>query len=153
MSKSDVAVNRLEKFVVLPDGVDNFKVWWATVEGTDLVKVHYPHSQHGLALKPSNAEKHNVREDFLKFVDENSQPTGRNTGSARAQFYFSPKFTQSGLPTISEKNSEQKAAHSLLCEFNRSQMELGSGSCSERSAFRWLKEDRPKHAISPHQTN
>ncbi len=98
MSKSDVAVNRLEKFVVLPDGVDNFKVWWTIVEGTDLVKVHYPHSQHGLALKPSNAEKRTVREEFLKFVDENSQPAGRNTGSARAQFYMYllPKFTRIG---------------------------------------------------------
>ena len=144
---------RLENFIVRPEGVDNFVHWWATVQKTDQVKVRYPHAQHGLVRKPSNLEKRSIREDFLLFVDENSHPNGRNAGSAGAQYYFSPKFTQIGEATKSEKNSDQKASHSLLCEFNRSQKEQDKEGCSERSAFRWLKEDRPKHVICPHQTD
>ena len=86
-------------------------------------------------------------------MDDNSQPTGRNTGSAGAQYYFSPKFIRIGEPAKSEKNKEEKANHSLLCEFNRSQREQDREGCSERSAFRWLKEDRPKHAVCPHLTD
>ena len=56
-------------------------------------------------------------------------------------------FTRIGEPTNSE---EERASHSLLCEFNQSQTEEG---CSERWAFRWLKEDRPKHGICPHKTD
>ena len=153
MSKSDVVNDRLENFVFMPDGVDNFALWWASVQDTDQVKVRYPHAEHGLARKPSNSAKRSVREDFLKFVDENSQPNGRNTGSAGAQYYFSPKFTRIGEPTKSELNREQKASHSLLCEFNRSQTEQDKEGCAERSAFRWLKEDRPKHGICPHHTD
>ena len=85
--------------------------------------MRYPHARHGLAQKPSNSEKRSVREDFLLFVDENSHPNGRNAGSAGAQYYFSPKFTRIGEPTKSEKNSDQKASDSFLCEFNRSQKE------------------------------
>ena len=43
--------------------------------------------------------------------------------------------------------------HSHLCEFNRAQCEAGKEGCSERSAFRWLKQHRPKHAICPHLTD
>ena len=93
---------------------------------------------------------------FLTFVDENSQPNGRSTG---AQFWFSPKFTRIGEPTNSERITEEKASHSLLCEFNQSQtskvkravQKQGKENCSECSAFRWLKEDRPKHGICPHK--
>ena len=41
----------------------------------------------------------------------------------------------------------------MICEFNRVQEEEGRGKCSERSAFRWLKKDRPKHAICPLRTD
>ena len=96
-----------------------------------------------------------MREHFFDFVDKNSQPTGRNDGSFGARYYFSPKFTRIGEPKQSEKNFELKMSHSLLCELNRTQREQGRDTCicSERSVFRWLKEDRPKHAISPHQTD
>ena len=143
LSKSEVINDRLQNFVVMPEGIDNFMQWWDTVQDTDQVKVRYPHEQHGLSRKPSNSEKPSVREDFLQFVDGNSQPNGRNIGSAGAQYYFSPKFTRVGEPTKSEKNKEEKTNHSLLCEFNRSQRERGREGCSERSAFQWLKEDRP----------
>lgn len=153
MTKSEVVNDHIEKFVVLPEGVDNFESWWATAEDTDQVKVRYSHAQHGLALKPSNSEKRSIREDFLKFVDTNSQPTGRSFDSAGAQYYFSPKFTRIGEPKRTEKGCSEKASHSLLREFNRSQREQGREGCSDRSAFRWLKEDRPKHAVSPHRTD
>ena len=104
---------RLENFIVRPEGVDNLVHWWATVQNTDQVKVRYPHAQHGLVRKPSNLEKRSIREDFLLFVDENSHPNGRNAGSAGAQYYFSPKFTQIGEATKSEKNSDQKASQSV----------------------------------------
>ena len=42
---------------------------------------------------------------------------------------------------------------SLVCEFNRVQQERGKETCSERSVFRWLKEDRPKHAVCPPRTD
>ena len=95
----------LRTFVVMPEGVDNFKQWWPTVQNTDQV---YPHEQHCLSRKPSNSEKHSIREDFLNFVDENSQPNGRNTDSAGTQYYFSPKFTRIGEPTKSEKTVRRK---------------------------------------------
>jgi len=64
-----------------------------------------------------------------------------------------------GSPKLVKQQSQRKTvtrkqvSHSLLCEFNRSQKEQDKEGCSERSAFRWLKEDRPKHAICPHQTD
>ena len=67
------------------------------------------------------------------------------------------KFTQIGEPKRSEKNPEKKpdlkASHSLVCEFNWSQREQGREGCSESSAFQWHKDDRPGHAIFPHQTD
>ena len=32
MSKSDVAIDQLENFIVMPEGVDHFVQWWATVQ-------------------------------------------------------------------------------------------------------------------------
>lgn len=81
---------------------------------TDVVNVRYPHESHGLARKTSNSSKKSVQDDFLQFVDLNSQPNGRNSNSFGALFYF--------LPT-------------LVCEFNCVQEEEGRGKCSKRSAF------------------
>lgn len=49
--QTDVVNDRLENFIVRPEGVDNFVHWWATDQNTDQVKVWYPHAQHGLARK------------------------------------------------------------------------------------------------------
>ena len=35
MSKSDVVSDRLENFIVMPEGVDNFVRWLATIQNTD----------------------------------------------------------------------------------------------------------------------
>ena len=65
MSKSSIANDRLEEYVVMPPEADNFKKWWDTLADKELVKVRYPHDQHGLARKPSNFEKRTVREHFF----------------------------------------------------------------------------------------
>ena len=153
MTKSEVLVDHLEEYVVLPDGQEFFDSWWDSVGNAEAVQVRYPHESHGLARKTSNSAKPSVLDDFLKFVDENSQPNGRQSGSFGAHFYFSPKFSRIGEPKRSEKNFDDKTTHSLICEFNRAQQEAGKVGCSERSAFRWLKEHRPKHAICPHLTD
>ena len=153
MTKSDIISNHLEERVVMPEGQDNFKKWWPTLLDTDIVNVHYPHESHSLARKPSNSAKVNVQEQFHQFVDLNSQPNGRQSGSYGALFYFVRKFTRIGAPKKSEKNYADKVEHSLLCEFNRVQEEEGRKTCSDRSVFRWLKEDRPRHAVCPPRTD
>lgn len=153
MTKSDIINKHLEKAVVMPDGEDNFKKWWPSLVDTDIVNVRYPHESHGLARKPSNSSKKSVQEDFLQFVDLNSQPNGRNSSSFGALFYFLPKFSRIGEPKKSEKNYNNKVRQSLICEFNRVQEEEGRGKCSDRSAFRWLKQERPRHAICPPRTD
>lgn len=42
----------------------------------------------------SNHSKLDVIADFLEFVDLNTQPNGRHTGSYNAQFFFIPKFSR-----------------------------------------------------------
>ena len=149
MTKYDVIANKLEGRVVLPESQANFKKWWPTLADTDVLNVSYPHESHGLARKPSNSAKVTVHEQFLEFVDNNSQPNGRQVSSSGALFYLLSKFTRIGEPKKSEKNYDEKVKLYLLCEFNRVQKESGRETCFERSVFRWIKEDRPKHAICP----
>jgi hypothetical protein len=153
ITKAEVAVDHLEEFVLLPNDQEFFDRWWDSIGNAEMVQVHYPHEGHGLARKTSNFAKTSVLDDFLNFVDENSQPNGRQSGSFGAHFYFTPKFSRIGEPKRSERNVDEKRIHSLLCEFNRAQCEAGKEGCSERSAFRWLKQHRPKHAICPHVTD
>ena len=35
MSKSDVVSDRLENFIAMPEGIDNFVRWLATIQNTD----------------------------------------------------------------------------------------------------------------------
>ena len=119
MTKSDVINKHLEEMVVMPESEDNFKKWWPSQVDTDVVDVRYPHESHGLARKPSNYSKKSVQDDFLQFVDLNSQPNGRNSSSFGALFYFPPKFSRVGEPIKSEKNYDNKVCQSLVCEFNR----------------------------------
>ena len=121
MTKAEVATKRLVEFVVMPEGQDNFKLWWSSLDDTHIVQVRFPHTGHGLARKPSNSSKKSVQDDFLTFVDANSQPNGRNASSFGPQFYFLPKFSRIGAPKRGEGNSIKKAKQSVICEFNRSQ--------------------------------
>ena len=51
------------------------------------------------------------------------------------------------------KNYHEKVKTSLDCEFNRIQLEEGKESISDFSATTWLKQERPKLAIYPHQVD
>ena len=79
-------------------------------------------------LKDLNHAKEGVMADFLQFVNANSKPNGRQSGSYSAQFFFHPKVTRVALPKQGEKNYEEKARSSLVHEFNRVQRELGKGT-------------------------
>ena len=48
------------------------------------LKVKGESNLHGSCGKPSHAAKTGVKEDFLKFVDENVAPNGRRLGSSSA---------------------------------------------------------------------
>ena len=74
MTKSEVLVDHLEEYVVLPDGQEFFDSWWDSLGNAELVQIRHPHESHGLARKTSNSPKPSLLDDFLKFVDENSQP-------------------------------------------------------------------------------
>jgi hypothetical protein len=91
--------------------------------------------------------------DFLQFVDANSQPNGRQSGSYSAQFFFHPKFTRVAAPKQGEKNFDEKARSSLVHEFNRVQREQGKGTCGPTAANEWLQKHRPKVALHPSMTD
>ena len=48
MNKVNVVNDQLENFIVMPEGVDNFVQWWATIQNTDQVKLRHSHAQHGM---------------------------------------------------------------------------------------------------------
>ncbi len=126
MTKKEVTEQRLENYVIRDsEEGDAFGAWWKTVESDDQVEVQYPHERHGLAGRVSNHAKQEVLDQFLEFVDANSQPNGRQGGSYSAQFFFHPKFTRIAPPRVGEKNYEEKAHSSLVYEFNRVQTEAG----------------------------
>ena len=50
-----------------------------------IVRVRYPHERHGNAGKTSHSAKTSVMQDFLQFVDLNSQPNGRSADSTDLQ--------------------------------------------------------------------
>ena len=152
MKKSEVTKESLSNFVIMPDGIDiAFNKWWVSMDASALVRVRYPHERHGNAGRPSNFAKQDVRKDFLRFVDSNTQPNGRSADSSGPTFYFSPKFTtiQSPIPTV--HHFEERVTCSVVGEFNRVQREEGKGECSNGSSHNWLKKFRPKVAICPHQ--
>ena len=55
--------------------------------------------RHGNAKKTSNqAKDHRIKEQFLKFVDNNSASNGRKEGSSGKTFHFDRKLTQIRSP-------------------------------------------------------
>ena len=78
LTKKEVEEQHLGEFVIMPTDINlSFKIWWRSVEPSCTVAVRYPHKKHGNSLKPSNSKKKAVRERFLDFVDNNTQPNGR----------------------------------------------------------------------------
>ena len=81
----------------------------------------------------------------------NSQPNGRSADSSGPTSFFLPKFATPQAPKPSVSHYEERLARSVLGEFNRVQRELGRKECSNGSIHNWLKADRPKVSICPHQ--
>ena len=99
--------------------------------------VRYPHARHGNAAKTSHSAKTSVMDDFLTFVDLNSQANGRSTDPSGPIFYFLPKFTTVQMPKDDTPNFAERVARSLVGEFNRAQEEAGRGKCSNGSLHNW----------------
>ena len=154
MTKQEVVDKKLASFVLHP-GLDEVELgqtdWWKSLGKDEDVEVKFPHEQHGLTGKPSNHSKPAVRDAFLKFVDANSHPNGRQAGSYSPQFFFIPKFSRIVSPTAGEKDFELKAQASVVWVFNHAQEEAGEGTCSGFAARQWLQEFRPKVALHPHK--
>ena len=152
MTKSEVEEERLGQYVLMPSALDlSFKAWWRSLEPSATVEVRYPHARHGNAGQISHAAKTTTHEEFIRFVDMNSQPNGRSADSSGPTHYFSPQFTSIQMPKAGVSHYEERKRRSVVGEFNRSQRESGKGECSNGSSHNWLKADRPKVAISPHQ--
>ena len=127
-------------------------MWWTTVDSSAIVKVCYPYERHGNAGKVSNSAKTSVMNDFLSFVDTNSQPNGRSADSTGPTSYFISKFSTIQTPKPSVKHYNDRLTRSVVGEFNRVQAENGREGCSNGSAHNWLKKYRPKVSIiCPHK--
>ena len=152
MSKSDVEEQRLGNYVIMPAGIDiSFKKWWRSLDPSASIDLRYPHGKHGNALKTSHSAKTSTMEDFLQFVDMNSQPNGRSADSTGPTVYFLSKFTTIQAPKAGVGHYEERLSRSVVGEFNRIQQESGKSGCSNGSSHNWLKAHRPKVAICPHQ--
>ena len=152
MTKEEVEEQSLGDYIIMPENEwSSFKIWWRSVSPTSVVSVRFPHARHGNSGKTSNSAKTKVLDDFLTFVDTNSQPNGRSDDSSGPTRYFLSKFSSIQTPKKDLPQYEEKLARSVVAEFNRSQVELGRGTCSNGSAHNWLKKHRPKVAVCPHK--
>ena len=98
MTKLEVEEQHLGQCVVMPANLDcSFKSWWRSVDPTEEVEVQTPHSRHGNAGKVSHSAKTTIHQQFLEFVDMNSQPNSRSADSSSLTVY-SPKFTTIQMP-------------------------------------------------------
>lgn len=137
---------------MMPEGSElSFMLWWKSVGSSNTLQVRYPHHLHGLARMPSKSSKPSAKQDFLRFVDSNSQPNGRSADSASATHYLLPKFRTIQTPKKGVCNYEVRVTQSLVGEFNCVQNENKQQTISNYSGSVWLKRERPKHAIYPHK--
>ena len=154
MPKEKVVAERLEPFVVMPEDQDcAFAKWWERIPADHDVHVRYLYERHGNAGKVSNNAKTQIHDDFLQFVELNSQPNGCSADSHGATHFFLAKFTTIRMPSSGAANYEEKLASSLVGEFNCTQQERGRGGCSDGSAWNWLKKDKPKYTLYPHKSD
>ena len=154
MVKSEVETKGLKSFVVMPDGLTTpLNVWWQTLPLDHEIDVRFPYERHGLSGHISNNAKMQAKVDFLMFVDDNCQPNGRRMDSRNPTHYFLPKYITISTPKKNDPNHESKLKKSLVTEFNRIQTELNRDTISDFTANTWLKSDRAKYAIYPHQVD
>ena len=90
-------------------------------------------------------------DDFLHFVDNNSQPNGRSADYHGPTRYFISKFTTIQSPKKDVHNYAEHLQRSVIGQFNAAQREMGKDGCSNGSSYNWLHKHRPKVAISPHK--
>ena len=152
LTKTEVEQQNLGAYVLMPQGCDqSFMKWWRSLPPTTNVTVRYPHERHGNCGRVSNSAKTSVMNDFLTFVDQNSQPNGRSADSYGPTHYFLSKFTTIQTPKQGVCNYSERAQRSVVAEFNRAQRMAGKEGCSNASASNWLHKQRPKVAICPHK--
>ena len=94
------------------------------LDPTTEVQVRFPHEKHGNAGKISNSAESSIMEDFLSFVDTNSQPNGGSSDFTGPTSYFLSKFKTIQTPKSSVNNYEECLSRSVVGEFNRAQKEL-----------------------------
>ena len=83
----------------MPDSEESsFKTWWESLPELAVISVRYPYTSHGNAGKRSNSAKVTVLNDFLAFVDANSQPNGRSADSSGPTHYFVSQFATVQAP-------------------------------------------------------
>ena len=124
MTKQEVLEKNLSQYVIIPEGSGvSFLLWWKSLASDCSVQVHYPYHWHGLAGLPSNSSKTDAKQDFLQFVDNNSQSNGRSADSASATHYLLLKFRTIQTPKKGVCNYESRIAQSLVGEFNCVQKE------------------------------
>lgn len=152
LPKSEVEEKRLGDCVVMPISLETpFSLWWRSLDSSTVVQVRYPHGRHGNAGKKSHFAKEASLQEFLQFVDNNSQPNGRSADSTGPTSYFIPKFTAIQMPKPTVSHYDERLCRSVVGEFNRTQREKGRQEISNGSSHNWLKAHRPKVAICPHQ--
>ena len=152
ITKQEVLEKNLSQYIVMPEGSDvSFLLWWTSLSSDCKVQVRYPYHKHGLAGLPSNSSKPDAKQNFLQFVDNNSQPNGRSAESASATHYLLSKFRTIQTPKKGVCNYESRITQSVLGEFNRVQKENNRQTISNYSGSVWLKQERSKYAIYPHQ--
>ena len=149
MLKSEVEEKRLGDFVVMPQNVEaSFKTWWRGLLPASTVEVRYPHERHGNVGRVSNSAKVGTREQFLEFVDLNTQPNGRSADSTGPTMYFIPKFSTVQTPKRTVPHYEEHVSRSVVGEFNRIQREMGRKEISNGSSHNSLRATG--HFIGPY---
>ena len=82
MTKAEIEEKRLSDAVIMPKYCDKaFSKWWRDIAPEEVISLRCPYERHGLAGRVSNSAKSESLQDFLTFVDNNSQPNGRSVGS------------------------------------------------------------------------
>ena len=116
MSKSDVEEQCLGNYVIMPPEIEfSFKKWWRSLEPSAIVDLKYPHTKHGNTLKPSHSTKTSTMEEFLQFIEINSQSNGRPADSTGPTTYFLPKLTTIQAPKAVVSHYEERLGRSCSC--------------------------------------
>lgn len=77
MTKADVIEKRVSDYISMLDAVTtSFSKWWTSMDLETVGQVRFLHKCHGNTGKPLNLAKTTVKEEFLQFVDNNSQLIG-----------------------------------------------------------------------------